>query len=81
MFTFTKNVHAMFLSSFMLMYKKKLKLKKSQNIRRYFCFSSITDRQISPALIILKLFFGKTIRENWKFYEFLVRGIKKLIHE
>ena len=54
----------MFWSSFMLMYKKKLKLKKSQNIRRYFCFLSITDRQISPALIILKIIFWKN--NSWK---------------
>ena len=41
------------------------------------------DTQISPALIILKLsYFGKkTIREKWKFYEFLVREINKLIRD
>ena len=38
------------------------------------------DKQISSALIILKLpYFAKTIREKLKFYKFLVRGIMKLI--
>ena len=33
-------------------------------------------------LIILKLsYFGKTIREKWKFYKFLVHGIKKVIRD
>ena len=39
------------------------------------------ERQLSPALIIFKLYFGKTIWEKWKFYEFLVRVIKKLIRD
>ena len=41
------------------------------------------DTQISPALIMLKLsYFGKkTTREKWKFYEFLVREINKLIRD
>ena len=38
------------------------------------------EKQISPALIILNCHISeKKIREKWKFYEFLVRGIKKLI--
>ena len=55
-----------------------LMLKQTKTFDRIFSFidqshsfnSDILDRQISPAQIM--------IHEKWKFYEFLVHGIKKL---